>query len=347
MSVRLSNKDRLSIVSDLGTMLSAGIPILEAVSAMLEDAKGNQRNVLETLSQDLTQGKKISESFAKYPDAFDIITVNMIKAAEEAGKLETTLMDVKTNIKKSIEFNDKIKSALTYPAFVMVIFGGVLAIILMFVLPKIAMVFSRLRVDIPWTTRALINLSDFVIRYTLWIAIGLAVLTAAMIAFYIYKRKVVLNLFYSLPLISGLVHEIDLTRFARSLSLMLAAGIPIVYAMELCQQVVLQKKARRALAKIGADVSAGRKLSEGFRSTKPIFPALMIRITEAGEKTGTLDKSMQDISEYYEQEVDSTLGTLTTMLEPVMLVVIGLLVGGLMVSIIAPIYSMIGQIGGR
>lgn len=123
MAIRLSGNEKLVLVTNLGTMLSAGIPLLEAVDSVLEDAKGNQRKVLAVLKKDLNQGKNISESFAKFPEAFDQVTINLIKAAEEAGTLDTTLKDLNTSIRKDLEFNDKVKAALTYPVLVVFVFG--------------------------------------------------------------------------------------------------------------------------------------------------------------------------------------------------------------------------------
>lgn len=151
-NISISNNDKLGMLSDLGTMLSAGIPLLESVDALLEDVKGNQKKFLEVLRDDLNQGKHVYFTFSKFPNVFSRVATSIIKASEEAGTLDVTLKDLKGNLKKDMEFSDKIKSALIYPLFIVFVFLAVLLMILVVVVPKISSVFSRLRVDLPLPT---------------------------------------------------------------------------------------------------------------------------------------------------------------------------------------------------
>lgn len=346
-SLRISNSEKLGLVSNLATMLSAGIPILEVVDSLLEDAKGNQRKLLESLKLDLAQGNHVADAFGKFPKIFDKITVNLIKASEEAGTLDVTLTDLKTSIKKDAEFGDKIKSAMTYPVLIFFVFVGVLFMILIVVVPKISSVFSRLNVPLPLPTKILIAMSKFLTEYTIFAILAFILLGVGGFFFYREKKKDFLYLLFKLPLVSSLAQQIDLTRFSRSLYLLLNAGIPIASALELSEEVVLKREVAHAIAHSKAVVLAGSKLSDGLKNAKNVFPNIMIKITEAGEKSGSLDKSMQDVSEYLDYQVDKTLKTLTTLLEPIMLIVVGVLVGGMMLSIIAPIYGLIGQVSAR
>src|SRR5258708_23644596 len=166
-SVTLSGNDKLTLISNFSTMFSAGIPILETVEALLEDAKGNQKKVLETLRDDLSQGKHVYYSFSRFPKAFDKVTINIIRASEEAGTLDITLKDLKDSIKKDIEFSDKIRSALIYPFFILGVFAAVMLLMLTFVIPRIASVFSRLRVTLPLPTLIMISISNLLLTYTI------------------------------------------------------------------------------------------------------------------------------------------------------------------------------------
>lgn len=346
-NVRLSNTDKLSLISNLGTMLGSGIPILDCVDSMLAEVKGSQKKILEILKNDLGQGKTISESFSRSPNAFDPVTLNLIKAAEEAGTLDTTLKDLSISIKKDIEFSDKIKAALTYPAFVFVIFSGVLLMILTFVIPRIATVFSRLKVTLPLPTKILIFISGLITSYwPVWIALGILII-AGVLLFYRYQKRRLVNFLYSLPLLNKLARLIDLTRFTRSMGLLLSSGIPITEALTLSENVVSKKEIGQLIQESEKTVASGKKISDVLLEHRNILPGIMLRIIEAGEKSGTLEKSMQELSDYFENEVSNQLKTITTLLEPVMLVVIGILVGGMMLSIIAPIYQLIGDIRTR
>ncbi len=345
--LRISTADKLGLVSNLATMLAAGIPILEVVDSLLEDAKGNQRRFLESLKADLSQGNHVADAFAKFPRIFDNITVNLIKASEEAGTLDVTLEDLKSSIKKDSEFTDKIKGALTYPVLIMFVFAGVLLMILIVVVPKISNVFLRLNADLPLPTKMLIGLSQLVTNYTLFVALGTVITAVLIFVLYREKKREFLHFLFMLPLVSTLATQIDITRFARSLYLLLNAGIPIAAALELAQDVVLKKDVAKSILHCKEVVLAGSELSEGLKQAKDVFPSIMIKITEAGEKSGSLDKSMKDVAEYLDYQVDKTLKTLTTLLEPIMLIFVGVLVGGMMLSIIAPIYGLIGQVGIR
>ena len=346
-SISISNSEKLGLISNFATMLNAGLSVLEIVDSLLEDSKGNLRKVLEVLREDLMQGGHISSSFEKFPKVFDKITINLIKAAEEGGTLDVTLTDLKIGFKKETEFRDKIRAALTYPAFILIVFIGVLLMILSVVVPKIATVFLQLNVPLPLPTQILIFLSDLILKQTIFITTLGIILLASFIFTYITQKQMLLNIFLSFPLISNLARQIDLTRFSRSLYLLLNAGIPITAALEFTQEVVLKKEVSQAILKSKEMVISGNKLSEGLKTARNIFPSIMIKITEAGEKSGSLDKSMLDASEYLDYQVSKTLSTMTSLLEPIMLIGVGIIVGGMMLSIIAPIYGLIGQVGAR
>lgn len=346
-NITLSNNDKLGMISDLGTMLSAGIPLLESVDALLEDTKGNQKKFLQVLRDDLTQGKHVYFTFSKFPNVFTRVVTSIVKASEEAGTLDITLKDLKENLKKDMEFSDKIKSALVYPLFIVFVFFAVLTMILVVVVPKISSVFSRMNVILPLPTKIMIFMSDALLSQTIPVVLGLAVFSFLIVFLYKKQKKFLLNLIIKFPVLSSLVKDIDLTKFSRNFYLLLNAGIPITSALELAENVVVSREVEGGVRQAREEVAAGHKLSEGFKNNRKIFPSIMIRITEAGERSGSLDKSMSEISDFLDYQVSAKLKTATTLLEPILLVVIGGLVGGMMLAIIAPIYGLIGQVGGR
>ncbi|HKB88062.1 MAG TPA: type II secretion system F family protein [Patescibacteria group bacterium] len=342
--VKLSQGDKIALISNLSTMLSAGIPILDAVNNLLEDSKGGNKKVLETLRDDLTQGHQVNFTLAKFSNVFDRVTVNVIKASEEAGTLDITLKDLKANLQKQNEFNDKVRSALVYPIFIVAVFVLVLLVQLIYVIPKIAQVFKNLRVPLPLPTKILIAASDFMLHNTLTFLFALAAIVLFFIFLFTKKKNFVLNIFYSMPGISGLVKLIDLTRFSRSLHLLLSSGISIIAALDLTSDIVVRTQTQKIIIKSREMILSGKTFSDGLRIAKGYIPVIMIKLVETGERTGSLDKSLQDISEYFDYQVSNTLKTLTALLEPIMLVVIGVMVGGMMISIIAPIYGLISQV---
>lgn len=342
--VSISNNDKITLVSNLSTMLSAGIPIIESVDSLLEDSKGHMKIVLETLRADLMQGKRVYMSFSRFPKIFDNVTTNLIRASEEAGTLDVSLNDLKVNLKKEMEFNDKIRGAMIYPVFILVVFFSVMIVILVVVVPKISTVFGSLKITLPVPTQIMIVLSDFLIHNTI-VAIIVSVTFASCVIYLVRTRKkALIRLLLSLPYVSKLGRAIDIARFTRSLYLLLNAGVPIGGALQLSESVVNKQEVLTAIQHSRQLVLSGKKLSQGFKDYKNVFPSIVIKITEAGEKSGSLDKSMQDASEYLDYQVSETLKTVTALIEPVMLVFVGVLIGGMMVAIIAPMYGLISQI---
>lgn len=344
-NVSLSRNDKITLISNFYTMLSSGIPILETVDSLLEDAKGGTKKLLTTLRDDLVQGQHVSTTFAKFPNIFDKVTVNILKASEEAGTLDKSLKDLKDTIKKENEFNDKIRSALIYPCFIIVLFIAVFVMILVVVIPKISTVFSRLNVPLPLPTKIMIGMSNALISYPIPIIIGAIILITTVVFLYKKNRRLFMRVLTSLPLVSKLTRQIDLTRVTRNLNLLLSAGIPITIALDLTQDVVVKNDLREVVTHIKEVVIGGKNLSQGLKDRKKQVPQIMIKIIEAGERSGELDKAMLDVADYLDYEVTNSLKTLTALIEPLLLVFVGIAVGGMMLAIIGPIYGMIGQIG--
>ena len=344
-NIVLTPKEKMILVSNFATMLSAGISILEVVDSLLEDAKGNQMKVLQVLREDLVQGKHVYSSFGQFPKIFDKVTLNILKASEEAGTLDVALKDMKGNIKKEMEFSDSIRSALIYPLMIAVVFVGVLLVILVFVIPKISVVFLKLKMNLPLPTKILIWTSNLILHNTVILLVSMVVFAGTLFFIFRTRKQELLNIWFSLPVIKNLARDIDLARFSRSLFLLLNAGIPISTALEFAVDTVKKKDIRKIMTGAQDKVLAGSKFSEGLKAGKGTIPYIMIKIIEAGEKTGTLDKSMQEVSEFMDYEVTSSLKAVTALIEPIMLVGVGIMVGGMMMSIIAPIYSLIGEVG--
>lgn len=343
-NLTLQNSEKLGLLSNLSTMVNAGLTLAEAVSSLLEDSTGNLKLVLTGIEADITQGKPLHTALSRYPKVFDSVTVAIIKASEESGTIDVVLKDVKNTIKKDMEFGDKIRSALTYPMVILVVFFGVLLLLITFVIPKISEVFLRLRVDLPLPTRILIGLSNLVLNYTVPTLLVAGGVILFLLFLYRKKRAFVINILLNLPYVSSIARQIDLTRFSRSMYLLLVSAIPLYSALELTQAVAMKREIREAIIRAREYVGGGKRLTDGLRGQKSI-PSLMIKIIEVGERSGSLDKSMEDLSEYFDYQVTTTLQYLMTLLEPVILVLVGVVVGGMMMAIIAPIYNLIGQVG--
>lgn len=344
-SLRMGGEEKMSLFSNLSTMLGAGIPIAETVESLLDEAKGAKRIVLTQMRDDLTAGHHISRTFAQFPKVFDKVTVNLTKAAEESGTLETTLKDIESNLKKQMELSDKIKSAMMYPMLVMVVFAGVLLVMLLVVIPKIAKVFERLKVELALPTKLMIMLSNALIQKPVVVIAVLLTVVGGLYAFYYFKREVFFKFFFSVPGISQLVRKMDVGAFARSMYLLLSSGIPMVMSLELAEDVVRKPEMRRLIKNARNRTVAGHPFSQGLRTKGKLVPEMMVKLMEVGEKTGTLESSMQNVADHMDYQVTKGLSKFTTLLEPILLVLVAVVVGGMMMAIISPIYGLISQVG--
>lgn len=345
--VTMSASEKLNFMSNIVTMLRAGIPIASVIETLLEDAKGGEKIVLSTIKEDLQAGKTLADAFAQFPLIFDTVVVSLIQASEQAGTLEQTLDDLVKTIRKDIEFMDKVKGALFYPSMVVVVFGAVFLMILVVVMPKIAQVFGRMQMELPFMTKLMISSSNLLVTRWPFILAGIISLIVFLFILYRAQKNKFIHTFLSLPGIVTLSKQIDVTRFSRSMHLLLVSGVPITDSLVLATKVVWTKPAKLAVKKGLDAATSGMPFSSGLRIKSSPFPNMMIKLIEVGEQTGTLDKAMQDVSEFMDYQVSKTLGKLTMMLEPIMLVLVGVAVGAMMMSIIGPIYNMIGQVGAR
>lgn len=347
MKLHISREDKIVFVSNLSVMLTSGIPLFDAIVSLIETSTGSKKKFLEIIKKDLNQGQPLSFSLAKFPDSFDAMAIHVIKNAEESGTLKQALKDYAITLKKDAEFLQKVEAALLYPVMVFIVFISVLLLMLLFVVPRIEEVFSHLPVVLPLPTKILMAISHFLTSYS-YIVVG-AILFILLLFIYLYQqqKRFVLDIFFSLPVLKNLSIAIDLNRFSRTMELLLGAGVPIVESLSIAKNVVFRKDIERIIIHTTHTVDSGKKVSEGLQTKEKLIPQIMIRMVEAGEKSGSLPKTMQDLAEYFENQTSNYLKSFVTLLEPTVLLFVGILVGLMLFAVVAPIYNLIGQLSNR
>lgn len=343
-NVRLRAKERLNFFSDLSTMLTAGIPIIDAVDSMQIDAKGNQKKVLTRVRSALINGEPLSKAMMKMPKAFDPISINLMRVAEAGGTLETTMHDIVVSTKKEMSFSQELRNTMVYPLVVMVVFTGIVVLMLTFVIPRVATVFTNLNVKIPWITIQMIRASKIFTAHWLLIIIAIAILIVLISLFIRANKRMIIRLVLSLPMLQTLGTNIDLTRFTRSLGLLMGSGVPIVEALDLSERVVTKKAILKIVRQMKIDVAAGKPMVASLTKNRTVIPIVMSRSIRTAETSGTLETTLQNLTEYFDEQVTESLKVLSSLIEPILIVIVGVMVGALMISIIAPIYGMISQI---
>ncbi|HWT55737.1 MAG TPA: type II secretion system F family protein [Candidatus Microsaccharimonas sp.] len=342
--IRLKGKERLSLFSDLSTMLTAGIPILEAVVSLEEDATSNMKKVLKVLHETLNNGEPLSRGLSRMPNAFDQISVNLIRAAEAGGTLEETLHDIVQTTKKELAFADQLRNTMIYPLFVMGVFLAIVVLMLTFVIPRVAKVFTAMKVHMPFITKVMISTSNTFTQH--WLVITVAFFAFVLLLAGIIKAnsRAIARTLLSLPGLKKLGTNIDLTRFTRSFGLLMHAGVPVLEALSLSKKVVRKKNIIAVIDHMTTNVENGKPLSTGLRAKRGVIPPIMSRSIETAEESGTLEQTMQNLTEYFDDQVAGSIKVVSSLVEPVLLVLVGGMVGTLMITIIAPIYNLISQI---
>ena len=327
----------------LATMLAAGIPLVQAFEIV---GNGHENAAMQKLilsiKGDVEGGSSLAEALAKHPLYFDDLFVNLVEAGEQAGALETLLDKVATYKEKTEAIKKKIKKALTYPAAVLVVAFVVTIILLIFVIPAFEDLFQGFGADLPAFTRIVIDLSQFVRDQGWYLAIMIG---AAIYAFlYFKKRSRPMRHFLDrtalkTPIIGPILQKASIARYARTLSTMFAAGVPLVEALESVAGATGNIVYEEGVLQMKDEVATGQRLQQAMENTD-LFPNMVIQMIAVGEESGSLDEMSAKVADFYEEDVDNAVDNLSSLLEPMIMAILGILVGGLVVAMYLPIFKM-------
>jgi len=302
------------------------------------------------ISFQIRKGKNLSSVLSKYENDFDPVFLAMVKAGEESGTMDKSFDHLSKQLLMAHELIQKVKGAMMYPIIIVAAMGANFIVMLVFVLPKMAEVFTQLNVKLPTATRIMLNFGNFVGDNQIFV-LGVILMTVISITlmFTIKKsRQLISNTFMSAPIVKNIVKQIDVARFARTLSTLLKSGVPIIVALDVSSEMIRQPALQKFSKKFSKGVSEGESLSEVLSSGKVSpFPSTVVQTIKAGEKSGSLEIVLEELADFYEREIDYTLKRLTSLLEPLLLLVIGIAVGGMVVIMITPIYNLVGGIEGQ
>ena len=327
----------------LATMLSAGIPLVqsfEIVGSGHENA--SMQKLIYAVKADVEGGSALAEALAKHPLYFDDLFVNLVEAGEQAGALETLLEKIATYKEKTEAIKKKIKKALTYPAAVLVVAFVVTIILLIFVIPAFEDLFQGFGADLPAFTRMVIDLSEFVRDRGWLLAMGAAALVSTF--FYFKKRSRPMRHFLDrlalkAPIIGPIIQKASIARYARTLSTMFSAGVPLVEALESVSGATGNIVYEIGVLEIRDEVATGQRLQQAMENTD-LFPNMVIQMIAVGEESGSLDEMSSKVADFYEEDVDNAVDNLSSLLEPMIMSILGVLVGGLVVAMYLPIFKM-------
>jgi type IV pilus assembly protein PilC len=327
----------------LATMLAAGIPLVQAFE-IVGNGHDNpaMQKLIMAIKQDVEGGSSLAEAISKHPLHFDDLFVNLVEAGEQAGALETLLDKIATYKEKTEAIKKKIKKALTYPAAVLAVAVIVTTILLIFVIPEFESLFQGFGADLPAFTRLVISISEFV-RDRGW-ALLIVIIGAISAYVYMYKRSRKLREFQDrimlkAPVIGQILVKAAIARFARTLSTMFNAGVPLVEALESVAGATGNIVYENGVMEIRDEVSTGQRLQRAMTNTN-LFPNMVIQMIAVGEESGSLDEMSSKVADFYEEDVDNAVDNMSSLLEPLIMGILGVLVGGLVIAMYLPIFKM-------
>ncbi|MDN3559916.1 type II secretion system F family protein [Vreelandella neptunia] len=342
-SGRINPNDIMVFARQMATMIRAGIPLLQALQVVAESLKKPAMVALiQHLMSDVSSGSSFSDALSRHPKHFDRLFVNLVSAGEQSGALDQMLDRIATYKEKVESLKARVKKALWYPTAVMTIGIAVTMLLLIKVVPEFESMFHSFGAELPALTQLTVNLSELAQRY--WLAALGAVIAAVLLLRISIQRSP--NVAYRmhalllrLPVIGDIMHKSAIARFSRTLATTFASGVPLVEGLDTAAGATGNKVYERAVVQTRQDVATGQQLHFAMRMTNR-FPPLAIQMVSIGEEAGSLDAMLNRVADYYEEEVDNKVDALTSLMEPVIIVVLGVLVGGVVVSMYLPIFDL-------
>jgi len=344
---KVSNQDLVMFCFQIEQLSSAGVPLLECLNDLRESNPNPYfQKVLGAVSAEVEGGKMLSQALADHPSVFSEVFVSLIHAGEQTGQLPVVFNNLFETIRWQDELMSQTKKLLAYPAFVAVVVLGAVAFLMSYLVPQMSAFLRNMGQELPLNTKILIAISNAFVSYW-WLFIGLPILIFIGFATIIKTSPIARYRFdmlkLNMPITGPILHKIIMARFARYFALMYQTGIPILDAIKMCEKIVGNRVVADALSRAHAQISAGDSMSESFRNAG-LFPQLVVRMIRVGESTGRLDKSLLNISYFYDRDVNDSMQKMLKMIEPALTVVLGAILGFIMFSVLGPVYDSFSKL---
>jgi type IV pilus assembly protein PilC len=342
----VNSKNLAVFTRQFSVMIDAGLPLVQCLDILgnQEEDKNFARVILETRG-DVEGGSSLADAMKRHPKAFDPLYTNMIAAGEAGGILDTILKRLAVYIEKNVKLKQQVKSAMIYPIAVLVIAAAVVAVILWKVIPTFAAMFAGLGAELPLPTRVVIWMSDTLVRFLPFIVVGLVALGVAFRQYYATDggRHVIDRVVLRLPVLGMIMRKIAVARFCRTLSTLISSGVPILDGLEITAKTAGNAIVEDGIMTTRKSIERGETVSAPLKETG-VFPAMVTQMIGVGEATGALDTMLGKIADFYEEEVDAAVAGLLTLMEPIMIAFLGVIVGGIVIAMYMPIFSMISKL---
>ena len=343
---RVKLKDLSVFCRQFATMVNSGLPILRALAILSEQTPSKElAKILVQVRTDVEQGSSLSGALAKHPKAFNDLFVAMVRAGETGGVLDDTLLDIADTIETEVELRRKIKSAMTYPVVVVILVVLIMAAMLLFIVPQFETIYASLNSSLPLPTRLLLGASKLVRTYWWMVILGAI---GGRYAFRRYKatpqgRAQIDQVKIRVPVFGPLFHKVALARFASTFGMLLKSGVPILQAMDIVKETVNNRVIARAVDDVKGSVREGESIAKPL-GKHAVFPPMVVQMLAVGEETGAVDTMLEKVAQFYNSEVEATVDALTSLIEPLLIAVIGGAVGAAVIALYMPMFNIINLI---
>jgi type IV pilus assembly protein PilC len=347
MGRRVPPKILAIFTRQFSVMIDAGLPLVQCIEILANQQEHkNFQKILLQVRQDVEAGSTLADAMRRHPKAFNALYVNMIAAGEAGGILDTILQRLSVYIEKAVKLASQVKSAMIYPIAVITIAAIVVAVILLKVIPTFAALFTSLGAELPFPTRMVILASNFLARYFIFFVAAIIVAIFAFRRYYAtYRgRRVVDGLVLKLPVLGMIMRKIAVARFCRTLATLTSSGVPILESLDITARTSGNAIIEDAIQDVRKSVEGGKTIVEPLRDSG-VFPNMVVQMIGVGEQTGALDQMLNKIGDFYEDEVDAAVAGLVKLLEPVMIFVLGVIIGGIVIAMYLPMFTLINKIG--
>lgn len=344
---KVKSRDVSLFTRQFATMIDAGLPIVQCLEILSEQSESKLlRNTVRTIRQDVEGGSTLAEALKKHPKVFDDLYVNMVAAGEAGGVLNTILNRVALFIEKANKLKKKVKGAMIYPCTIIAVAVIVVAILLIFVIPVFAELYSSMGKVLPAPTQITINISNWFVANWLYMFFGVVGTGVAIRLYYQtdHGRMNVDRVLLRLPVVGDLLRKVAVARFSQNMAILLSSGVPILDGLAITAKTAGNKVVEKAIVDSRTSISQGKTVAEPLRESK-IFPPMVCQMVSVGENTGGLDGMLRKVAELYEEEVDDAVANLTALMEPMIMVVLGVILGGLVISMYLPIFQLGSLVG--
>ncbi len=343
-----TKKDLVIFTRQFATMIDAGLPLVQCLDILgSQQEKKTFRNIILNVKEDVEGGATFADALSKHPKVFDALYVNLVAAGEVGGILDTILNRLAAYIEKAEALKAKVKGALVYPSTIVGVAVVITGILMVFVVPMFKEMFASAGVALPIPTQILVNLSNF-IKTKLYIAVIVGIVFVISFT-YFYRtdlgNRIVDDLILKVPIFGPLLKKVAVARFTRTLGTMISSGVPIMDALEITAKTAGNKTVEIEVMATRTGISEGKTIAEPMSQSK-VFPPMVVQMVAVGEATGNMDAMLNKIADFYDDEVDNAVAALTSLLEPMLMVFLGVVVGGMVIALYLPIFNMAAAMGG-